>query len=699
MKRIIGKKSGKERSLLLFFVFGILAVKITLMVCFSSDYQDGMFFPFVNQFINGLGTREWNPWEYYSHTGLVSSFPYPPLMLLIESVPVLLIRLFHAWGLFAGRFLFRLPILIFDCLCVFVLARMFPGKKRYIIVLYFVSPIILYSGYMHGQLDVIPTTLLVCAISVLIRKKRGYQWWFGILMAAAVLTKQHTLAAAPLLFLFMGKRDGWKRVFQAVAVFTVSIAALVLPFWSPGFYRQVICNQEQMLLMKVFLDYGQIKVILPVLALLIIYLRAFFIDKINQKLLLGLCGGLFAVFLILVPPMPGWYTWVVPFITVFFIDFGLERYKNLLLYVVWNISYLCYFVFFHRAGQTDLYLLRYSLDFIKIENTVLQNLIFTCMTGCLIIIAYQMYQKGIASNSFYKRGNLPFLIGISGDSGSGKSCMLELINSLLGRKEVLEIEGDGDHKWERGEEMWNSYTHLDPRANFLYRQALDLQMLREGKNVYRVEYDHSTGKFSEKHRVVPRKYIVVCGLHSLYLPQMRRSLDLKIYMDTEETLRCYWKIQRDIGIRGYSPEKILQQIQKRQADSEKYIAPQKKYADLVIQYLDTGLKDCWIQGYTPSISIRFTLSAAINLENLIQLLCEEGIEVQWEIDGDLDKQTLLVDGSTLRQSCLDAEKIAERIIPQLEEITVTKFSKNPEEGIRELFLLLAISYKMRGEVQ
>lgn len=59
--------------------------------------------------------------------------------------------------------------------------------------------------------------------------------------------------------------------------------------------------------------------------------------------------------------------------------------------------------------------------------------------------------------------------------------MLELINSLLGRKEVLEIEGDGDHKWERGEEMWNSYTHLDPRANFLYRQALDLQMLREGK--------------------------------------------------------------------------------------------------------------------------------------------------------------------------------------------------------------------------
>lgn len=29
--------------------------------------------------------------------------------------------------------------------------------------------------------------------------------------------------------------------------------------------------------------------------------------------------------------------------------------------------------------------------------------------------------------------------------------------------------------------MWNSYTHLDPRANFLYRQALDLQMLREGE--------------------------------------------------------------------------------------------------------------------------------------------------------------------------------------------------------------------------
>lgn len=667
------------------------------MFGFSSDYQDGMFFPFVNQFLSGLGGKDWNPWEYYSRTGLVSSFPYPPLMLLIESVPVLFIRLFHIWNPLLSRFLFRLPVLLFDCVCMLVLSGMFPEKKRYIAVLYFASPVILYSGYMHGQLDIIPTAFLICAIAKLMDQKKGFQWWFGIFMAAAVMTKQHTLAAAPILLLFMWKRDGWKMVLQAAAAFGALTAALLLPFWSPGFYRQVILNQEQTLMMRVFMEYGRIRVILPVLALMLLYLKAFFIEKMNRKLLFGFCGTLFAVFLILVPPMPGWYTWVVPFIAIFFISAGLERYKNLLLYGAWNISYLLYFVFFHDAGQTDLYFLNDSMDFLKIRNDSLQNLIFTVMTGCLLYIAYQMYQKGIASNSLYKRGNLPFLIGISGDSGSGKSCMLELIHSLLGRKNVLEIEGDGDHKWERGEDMWKFYTHLDPRANFLYRQAKDLQMLREGKNIYRVEYDHATGRFSDKRRIVPKKYIVVCGLHSLYLPQMRRNLDLKIYMDTEETLRCYWKIQRDIGSRGYTPEKIIKQIQARKEDGEKYIVPQKKYADLVIQYLDTQLKDCWIQNYTPCISIKFTVSAAIDLEDLIELLREEGVEIRWDYSGDLDRQTVIVDGKTLKSSGLHAGEIAGKTIPQIEELTVSGFSDDPEDGIRELFLLLVLSYKMRGE--
>ena len=57
---------------------GIVILKLVLMGLFSSDYQDTLFCPFVNVFLSGL-----NPYEYYYENDLMSSFPYPPLMLLI----------------------------------------------------------------------------------------------------------------------------------------------------------------------------------------------------------------------------------------------------------------------------------------------------------------------------------------------------------------------------------------------------------------------------------------------------------------------------------------------------------------------------------------------------------------------------------------------------------------------------------------
>lgn len=59
----------------------IILVKMVVMGLFSSDYQDQMFIPFVKTFLSGV-----NPYEYYYHNGLPSSFPYFPYMLLVETV-------------------------------------------------------------------------------------------------------------------------------------------------------------------------------------------------------------------------------------------------------------------------------------------------------------------------------------------------------------------------------------------------------------------------------------------------------------------------------------------------------------------------------------------------------------------------------------------------------------------------------------
>lgn len=681
-----------------YYLLGILILKIMFLCCFSSDYQDAMFFPFVNQFLKGMERGNYNPYEYYYQHGMLSSFPYPPVMLGVESIAALVVRLLNLNHIFLTRFVFKLPTLLADCCCAWILSRMYKGKIKYIALLYFTSPIVLYACYMHGQLDIIPMTFLMACIWILLKQNKGFQWKAGLMLALAVLTKQHTLAVVPILFLFMEKRHGFKKSMQTMVCFIVVVFAGIIPFWSEGFIRQVICNREQKQIMGVYLDYGSIHLVFPILMVLLLYLKAFYLNKLNQDLLMSFCGILFAVFLAFVPPMPGWYVWIVPFITIFFIQVGKNKYKNSLLYLMLNGSYLIYFLFFHQTGISDLYLLRIDMNVWKCESQTGKNIIFTIMTGCLLYIIYQMYQLGIASNSLYIRGNIPFSIGISGDSGSGKSCMLKLVKGILGNKNVLEIEGDGDHKWERGESNWSNYTHLDPKANYLYRQAMDIQMLKAGKSVYRVEYEHDTGKFSKPHKNIPKRYIVVCGLHSLYLPQMRKQLDLKIFMDTDEKLRRYWKVQRDIQNRGYDVIKIQKQIEERKADFERYICPQKKYADLIIKYVDFELQDYFQSDYKPCISMEITVSSGIDLDSFVEEMQRNKVKVKHDYSDDLNRQTILVNGKDLEKVEVDFNHLASMMIPQMEEITSKRLSSECQKGIRELFLLLVISEKMRGNI-
>lgn len=690
--------SGKivnKRNMMICCFGGITVFKIICMCCFSSDYQDVLFFPFVSQFLMGKN----NPYEYYYSNHMIEAFAYPPLMLYIECIPVGLIRLFSIQNNYLFHFVLKLPILIFDNLCACILYKFFPQKVKYILLFYCASPIIIYSAYMHGQLDIIPTSILLAAVYFLVQKETRAEIISLILLIAAVLTKQHTIAVIPLLFMFYQKRKGYWKSIGALMIFVSAVIAGIAPFWSDGFVRGVLFNREQARLMNVYIDYDTLKFIIPIFMMVWLYLRAFYLDRINQELLLNYCGIIFALFLALVAPMPGWYAWIVPFITIFFIYAGRDRYKHFVLYFLLNASYLLYFFFFHNKGLTDLYFCGTSLTYLKIDNITLRNQAFTVMTGILLYVIFQMYHFGIASNSLYKRGNIPFAIGISGDSGSGKSYMLHTLETIFGKRNILEIEGDGDHRWERGEEMWKYHTHLDPKANYLYRQANDIQMLKQGKSVYRVEYNHETGIFSNPHKLRPRRIIVVCGLHSLYLPQMRKCLDIKIYMDTEESLRQLWKIQRDTQNRGYSNEMIIDQIESRREDSRRYIIPQREYADMIIHFFD----DCLVgqevpMNYIPQISMKISVSSEIDLESIIADLKNAGVQITQDYEKDINRQTILVDGRGIYIDARYIKEIAERNIPQVDELTMQKFETGNLDGIIAIFVLALMSSRLREEI-
>ena len=677
------------------FIIVVLILKIIAMGFFSSDYQNNLFMKFIYGFINEIRKGEFeNPYSIFKNE--VNLFPYPPTMFLIELVGGTMS--IGVKNILIKNILFKIPSLIFDLLGLYFFVKMFPNRKKYIGVLYFASPIIFYATYMHGQLDIIPTVFLFGSLYFLINKRNNTI--FSIMLALALSSKLHILAIIPLLYLYIYKKDGFVEATKSIGMSFLLTILIILPFFDAekNFMKMVIMNKEQKGVTSIFIQYQNNRIYLSILAIMCIYLKAFSLKKINKNLLYSFCGVLFSIFLILVLPMPGWYIWIVPFITIFFVNVSMDKYVNIYIYLFLNILYGIYFIFAHKTTYTDLYFMNYNLSFLKISNFMFINIVFTMLTAVLTYTSYMMYRLGIAESLFYKRKNKSFSIGISGDSGAGKSTLIEMIKNIFGERNILFLEGDGDHKWERGNEMWKQITALNPKANYIHKQAEDLNNLRRSQNVFRVEYDHDTGKFTEGSKVKSKPYIVLCGLHALYLPKMRKNLDLKIYMDVDEKLRRYWKIQRDTYHRGYSKEKVLESIEQRMPDAIKYIYPQKKYADILIKYFDKTLTDYTIKNHNVKLDLEITLNADINLDNFIFELRQLNIVVNHDYKDDLTKQVVVFSSENLNDKIINFSNIAERIIPNLDEILNKDLSYiNNLNGIIEMIILISISYKMREE--
>lgn len=661
--------------------------KLLLMGFFSSDYQDLMFIPFVKCFLTGQG----NPYQFYYDNDLLSSFPYPPIMLLIECIGGVFVTFLPALPVFLQNLFFKLPILLMDLSGLFYLMKISRSKRKYILVLYFLSPVILYASYMHGQLDIIPTAFLVAAIYYLTHSSvSGSEWKYAVFLTLALSSKYHIVAVLPLFFLYLDKKKGHKKAAVLTALPLLATTALALPFWGSGFLNMVVLNKEQRAIDNVFIEYGSARLLLSVLVLLFVYFHAFRVNQINRDLLISMTGLLFSVFLAFVPAMPAWYIWVVPFFMLYLAGLKESRGKMVLTFGCFCLLYLLYYICFHRTRFVDLSFLGQNLSWLKIQDDDMKNVVFTLMVGVFLILVLSMYQYGVNSNSYYKRRSRPFTIGIAGDSGAGKSRLLLMLDELFCEEQILNIEGDGDHKWERGSENWKDMTHLNPQANYLYRQAEDLHILRDGNAVKRTNYNHDTGTFTGKEKVSPRPYIVLCGLHSLYLPQMRQVLDMKIFLDTDENLRYYWKVNRDRTDRGHDTAGVIRQIEARRQDAEKYIYPQKQYADLIIRYFDKNLPEAKRQADQDrqlTLGVEFLMDVSINAEPLVLLLQEKGICAKLIYDGMLH-QRVVIDSEYLHVKKEIWESIAQAAIPQIEDLTGSRVVW--EEGVNGAVQLMVV---------
>jgi len=199
------------------------------------------------------------------------------------------------------------------------------------------------------------------------------------------------------------------------------------------------------------------------------------------------------------------------------------------------------------------------------------------------------------------------VFAICGDSGSGKSTLSDILKNYFNKSFVLEC--DRYHKWDRHDTNWEKYTHLNPESNFLTKMSEDIFNLKLGKEILQVDYDHKTGKFTDKEAISSSNNLIVCGLHSLY-NENKDVYNLKIFIDTDERLKTHWKILRDVNIRNKNLEDVIKQIETRKTDYEKYILPQRDQSDIVINFYP-------IQDDLTNIGLNINVKKERNISDLV----------------------------------------------------------------------------------
>lgn len=178
----------------------------------------------------------------------------------------------------------------------------------------------------------------------------------------------------------------------------------------------------------------------------------------------------------------------------------------------------------------------------------------------------------------------PLMLGIVGDSASGKTLLTRGVVRRLGRRGVTPICLDDYHRYSRAERASLGLTALDPQANDMALMATHLAELRAGGTIHKPIYDHRTGTLREPEVVVATGLVIVYGLLTLTPPAARELFDLTIYLDPSEDLQRSWRMQRDVALRGYTPASVLAAQAARADDAARFVYAQRGRADMVVRF-------------------------------------------------------------------------------------------------------------------
>ena len=262
----------------------------------------------------------------------------------------------------------------------------------------------------------------------------------------------------------------------------------------------------------------------------------------------------------------------------------------------------------------------------------------------------------------------PIILGIVGDSAAGKTTLTQGIAQVLGEENVTVICTDDYHRYDRRQRAELGISALHPDCNYLDIIEQHLNLLKSGQSILKPIYNHSTGEFDPPEYIKPSKYVIVEGLLGYSTRQMQDSYDVKAYLAPPESLRTAWKIKRDTSKRGYTDEQVLDQLRKREPDSEAFIRPQRKWADVIVSFYPPDKES---EQNNLLLNVRLILRPTIPHPDLSKILHAEGNHlgsaIRLGLDRDMGKpvDVLEIDGHATVEQVRELEKMLCNEVPYL----------------------------------
>jgi len=192
--------------------------------------------------------------------------------------------------------------------------------------------------------------------------------------------------------------------------------------------------------------------------------------------------------------------------------------------------------------------------------------------------------------------NKPFIIGIAGGTGSGKTFFLRCFLKYFTDTEVCLVSQDDyyfpvAHKMTKEENTLYNFDLPSTIDHLSFEN--DIARLMNGETILKKEYTFNNPDIVPKTlEIKPAPIMIVEGLFILHFRKIASTLDLKIFIEADDDVALQRRLKRDLTERGYSHDDVMYRWVNHVAPAyNEYLLPYKNECDQVITNNSNEAKD------------------------------------------------------------------------------------------------------------